>query len=483
MHEMKFDMSGGAAVLEAIGGDRRAGAAGPLRRRGRGDGEPASGSAVQPGDIVRAKAGITIEVNNTDAEGRLVLADCLTHAREQGAERLIDLATLTGGVVSAFGNVHAGLMGNDDAWCDAVRAAGEATRRARLAAAARPARTPSSIKGRYGDLHQRVEGRTAQPITAARSSSRRFAGDVPWAHLDIAGVADGLGRPYAGKGAPGWGVRLLVELVADARARSRCARCRAVGGAVRRLRRDARRRRRPAARLRRRRAAPPARRAVDRSRRHGLGLADEYADARLAGVAVGAGSRPTASSSPGAAWSSRRDRLPAARARRRTRSAAATLRRALARGGAALAFVLGAGARAAASCPIRGRRGPRCSSGSRRRPLAAATAVCPPRWPARAARRRRRCGAAGARAPRSCATRSACAALLALLPWLDPWLLVPAAPVAVAARALDGAPAAARSGRLRRAEVVSSPRSSSTSRSTSRVYGGFTPLRRGRTGP
>jgi hypothetical protein len=85
-----------------------------------------SSHAVRPGDIVRARAGITIEVNNPDAEGRLVLADCLTHARDKGAERLIDLATLTGGIVAALGPVHAGLMGNDDAWCDAVRAAGEA---------------------------------------------------------------------------------------------------------------------------------------------------------------------------------------------------------------------------------------------------------------------------------------------------------------------------------------------------------------------
>ena len=80
--------------------------------------------AVRPGDIVRSRAGITIEINNTDAEGRLVLADCLTHARELGAEKLVDVATLTGGIVTTFGPVHAGLMGNDDAWCDAVRPPG-----------------------------------------------------------------------------------------------------------------------------------------------------------------------------------------------------------------------------------------------------------------------------------------------------------------------------------------------------------------------
>jgi leucyl aminopeptidase len=169
-----------------------------------------SSHAVRPGDIVRTRAGITIEVNNTDAEGRLVLADCLTHARDEGAERLLDLATLTGGIVAVFGPVHAGLMGNDDGWCDAVRMAGEAT-------GERVWRLPLDpgydelMKGRYADMVNSSEGRKAQVITAAALLAR-FAGDVPWAHLDIAGVADSLGRPYAPKGASGWGVRLLVEL-------------------------------------------------------------------------------------------------------------------------------------------------------------------------------------------------------------------------------------------------------------------------------
>ena len=171
-----------------------------------------SSRAMRPGDIVRSRAGITIEINNTDAEGRLVLADCLTHAREQGAERLIDLATLTGGIVAAFGAVHAGLMGNDDAWCDAVLAAGETTGERVWRLPLDPA-YDELIKGTYADIVNTTEGRKAQPIGAA-SLLARFAGDVPWAHLDIAGVADALGRPYAAKGASGWGVRLLLELVA-----------------------------------------------------------------------------------------------------------------------------------------------------------------------------------------------------------------------------------------------------------------------------
>jgi leucyl aminopeptidase len=212
MHEMKFDMGGGAAVLEATAAIAELGLPIRLVTVIGATENMVSARAVRPGDIVRAKSGITIEVNNTDAEGRLVLADCLTHAREQGAERLIDLATLTGGIVATFGPVHAGLMGNDDGWCDAVRAAGEATGERVWRLPLDPA-YDELIKGRYADLINSSEGRKAQSITAA-ALLQKFAGDVPWAHLDIAGVADALGRPYAAKGASGWGVRLLVELAA-----------------------------------------------------------------------------------------------------------------------------------------------------------------------------------------------------------------------------------------------------------------------------
>src|SRR5215207_5858624 len=212
MHEMKFDMCGGAAVLEATGAIAELGL--PLRVVSviGATENMVSSRAVRPGDIVRARAGITIEVNNTDAEGRLVLADCLTHARDEGAERLIDLATLTGGIVATFGPVHAGLLGNDDAWCEQVIAAGEATGERVWRLPLDPA-YDEMIKGRYGDIMNAVEGRKAHSITAA-AFLHRFAGDVPWAHLDIAGVSDGIGRPYAAKGASGWGVRLLLELAA-----------------------------------------------------------------------------------------------------------------------------------------------------------------------------------------------------------------------------------------------------------------------------
>lgn len=211
MHEMKFDMSGGAAVIEAMGAIAR------LRLPvdvvavvGATENMP-SGRAMRPGDVVTAMNGTTIEINNTDAEGRLVLADCLAHAIALGAERLVDIATLTGAIVIALGSTYAGLMSNDDEWAAALDTAG--------ARAGEPLwRMPlhqeyrDLIKGQYGDITNAVENRKAGSITAAEFLAR-FVGDVPWAHVDIAGTAWNTGRAYAPKGGNGMGVRLLVELV------------------------------------------------------------------------------------------------------------------------------------------------------------------------------------------------------------------------------------------------------------------------------
>src|SRR3954451_18746060 len=210
MHEMKFDMSGGAAVLEAVGAIARLGL--PARVVGvigATENLP-SGRSMKPGDIVRARNGTTIEINNTDAEGRLVLADCLTHAIDLGAERLVDLATLTGGIVVALGDAYSGLFANDDAWAAAVAAAGARTGE-RLWRMPLDPEYARMIEGRYADIVNSTEARKATPITAAEFL-HRFAGDVPWAHLDIAGSAYDGGRPYAPTGGAGWGVRLLVEL-------------------------------------------------------------------------------------------------------------------------------------------------------------------------------------------------------------------------------------------------------------------------------
>src|SRR3954451_16080704 len=127
MHEMKFDMSGGAAVIEAIGAIARLGLPAKVTAVVAATENMPSGRSVRPGDIVTAMNGVTIEVNNTDAEGRLVLADALAYAIEQGAERLVDLATLTGAVITALGHTYCGLFANDDDWCDQVDAACAAT--------------------------------------------------------------------------------------------------------------------------------------------------------------------------------------------------------------------------------------------------------------------------------------------------------------------------------------------------------------------
>ena len=210
MHEMKFDMSGGAAVIEAVGAIARLRL--PLRVVavvGATENMP-SGRSVKPGDIVQAMNGTTIEVNNTDAEGRLVLADCLCWAREQGAERLVDFATLTGAIIVALGSTHAGLFANDASWAEEVQAA--ATASGELVWQLPLHREYADmIKGRYADISNVTEARKAPSSTAAEFL-KRFVGEVPWAHVDIAGTAWDIGRPYAPKGGSGFGVRLIVEL-------------------------------------------------------------------------------------------------------------------------------------------------------------------------------------------------------------------------------------------------------------------------------
>jgi len=216
MAEMKFDMSGGAAVIEAIGAIARLRLPVALVAVVGATENLPSGRSVKPGDIVTAANGKTIEVNNTDAEGRLVLADCLCHAVAEGAERIVDLATLTGAVIIALGSTYSGLMGNDNELIERILRAGE--RSGEIAWRLPLHREYDElIKGTYGDLDNAPEARKAGSIVGAAFLSN-FVGEVPWAHLDIAGSAWDLGRAYAPKGASGYGVRLLVAL-----ARSYCA--------------------------------------------------------------------------------------------------------------------------------------------------------------------------------------------------------------------------------------------------------------------
>ncbi len=210
MAEMKFDMSGGATVVEAVAAIARLGLPVKLLAVVGATENLPDGRAIKPGDIVTAKNGKTIEINNTDAEGRLVLADCLCHAVSLGAERIVDLATLTGAVIIALGSTYAGIMSNDDELTKQVTAAGERTGEILWRLPLHP-EYDELVAGKYADLDNAPEARKAGTIMGA-SFLQNFVGKTPWAHLDIAGSAWDLGRVYVGKGASGYGVRLLVEL-------------------------------------------------------------------------------------------------------------------------------------------------------------------------------------------------------------------------------------------------------------------------------
>jgi leucyl aminopeptidase len=213
MQEMKMDMSGGAAVLEATAAIAELGLELELVSMVPATENMPSGHAVKPGDIITQHNGKTVEVNNTDAEGRLILADALSYCAEAGAERIVDLATLTGAVIVALGSTYAALIANDDEWAERVRAAGETTGELAWRLPLHP-EYKELTKGSVADLTNAAEKRKAGTIYAA-SFLEEFVDERPWAHLDIAGTAWDVGREYVGKGATGFGVRLLVELASE----------------------------------------------------------------------------------------------------------------------------------------------------------------------------------------------------------------------------------------------------------------------------
>jgi leucyl aminopeptidase len=211
MESMKFDMSGGAAVLAAMQAIAELG----VRTNVVGIVPSAenlpSGSALKPGDVIRTLAGKTVEVINTDAEGRLILADALAWGARLKPAAMVDCATLTGGVVIALGSHASAVLGNDDELVAEVIAAGESS-------GERCWRLPlweeydKQLESETADL-QNVGGREGSTITAACFLAE-FVGDAKWAHLDIAGTAYGDGTlPYQRKGGYGVPTRLLVEWV------------------------------------------------------------------------------------------------------------------------------------------------------------------------------------------------------------------------------------------------------------------------------
>jgi leucyl aminopeptidase len=209
MQEMKMDMSGAAAVLEAVAAIAELRLPVEILAIVPTTENMPSGTAIKPGDIIIQYNGKTVEVNNTDAEGRLILADALAYAVELGAERIVDLATLTGAVEVALGSTYAGLVSNDDELAAAVTAAGEETGELLWRLPLHP-EYKELMKGTVADLSNLGKKRKAGTITAA-SFLEEFVGETPWAHLDIAGTSWDVGRAYVGNDASGFGVRLLVE--------------------------------------------------------------------------------------------------------------------------------------------------------------------------------------------------------------------------------------------------------------------------------
>jgi leucyl aminopeptidase len=213
MEDMKWDMAGAGAVvglMAALAGRKaRVNAVGVV---GLVENMP-SGSAQRPGDVVKSYSGQTIEVINTDAEGRLVLADVIWYCQQKfDPQFMVDLATLTGAIIIALGHEHAGLFSNDDALAERLLAAGKETGE-KLWRMPLDEAYDKQIKSEIADM-KNIGGRPAGSVTAAQFI-KRFVNDKPWAHLDIAGMAwSSKDTPTVPKGATAFGVRLLDRLVA-----------------------------------------------------------------------------------------------------------------------------------------------------------------------------------------------------------------------------------------------------------------------------
>ncbi len=212
MEKMKYDMAGGATMLGVM---RALAALKPSVKVicvvPSTENMP-GGKAQKPGDIQTAMSGKTIEVLNTDAEGRLILADGVHYAKQLGATHLVDAATLTGAIVVALANVNVGVFGSDQAWTDkllaSAKAAGEKMWQMPMDDEYR-----EFIKGSFADIQNIGSGKGGGAITGAMFI-KEFTGDSPWIHLDIAGTAwNDEAKPWLAKGPTGVALRTLVHLV------------------------------------------------------------------------------------------------------------------------------------------------------------------------------------------------------------------------------------------------------------------------------
>jgi leucyl aminopeptidase len=210
MEKMRYDMAGGAAVLGAMRAIAQIKPSIPVTALVPAVENMPGSKAQRPGDIVKSLSGKTIEVLNTDAEGRLILIDALTYAKGLGCTHLIDAATLTGAIVVALGSVNVGAFTNNQAFLEKLLAAakseGEKTWQLPM-----DEEYKELLKSNFADLHN-IGGRAGGSITAAWFI-RDFVDETPWVHLDIAGTAwlDDA-KPYMAKGATGVGLRTFVRL-------------------------------------------------------------------------------------------------------------------------------------------------------------------------------------------------------------------------------------------------------------------------------
>jgi len=212
MEKMKYDMAGGGAMLGVMRAIAALKPAVKVICVVPSTENMVGGKAQKPGDVQTAMSGKTIEVLNTDAEGRLILADGITFAKQLGATHLIDAATLTGAIVVALSNVNAGVFGSDQAFTDKLLASSKA-------AGEKMWQMPIDddyrefIKGSVGDIQNIGSGKGGGAITGAMFI-KEFTGDTPWIHLDIAGTAwNDDQKPWMAKGATGTTVRTLVHLL------------------------------------------------------------------------------------------------------------------------------------------------------------------------------------------------------------------------------------------------------------------------------
>jgi len=212
MEKMKYDMAGGATMIGVMRALARLKPAVKVICVVPATENMPGGKAQKPGDIQTAMSGKTIEVLNTDAEGRLILADGIHYAKQLGATHLVDAATLTGAVVVALANINVGVFGSDQTWTDKLLASAKA-------AGEKMWQLPTDdeyrefIKGSFADIQNISSGKGGGAITGAMFL-KEFSGDTPWIHLDIAGTAwNDDAKPWLAKGPTGVALRTLVHLV------------------------------------------------------------------------------------------------------------------------------------------------------------------------------------------------------------------------------------------------------------------------------